>query len=282
MRPRHKETLKITANLPTDRSYLGTLIVGENEYEVSGQTVPGLASPDPQPGLYRLERTVLTPRNDEARIRLYGPAILFFVNAAGLPLPVHGGEAGADGLTMTTGGLRLSDANLEELIGAIDGKEVVLEIEEKHLGFLERVGRTQVVPLVVPQRAPAPKRSSAVDDDSITDNPFFWMWLFSNSDSPSAETAASDSEINPGGGTFGGGGTDDTGDAPQPVQQNDEQEGLPLIVDPFPAAAAAAVAESAVTTPQVEDQPAAAPEPASAPASYEPDPAPSESPGTSY
>ena len=276
--------MDFTIKLPEDSDYVGQLMLDGKPIDISGKTDPTLKSTLRLPnGRYMFQRMTFIDKRDVHALAAYGPAILFFQKIeGGTVLSIHGGRQDTSGkLLPTDGGLRVSDDDLRSLIDRVQRNKkryerFLLTLETEKLGFFRRQMR-QKVSGQFPQRTHEFRERYRQDRESsgITDSPFFWMWLFSQTGNHSGSPSFGEQErdtFTPGGGTFGGGGAEDeiqTAQNPrhEPIenQMGDGREDrpLPLIVDPFEgqvaggvvAAAALAGTETAIAQPQSNEAP---------------------------
>lgn len=219
---------KIHVTVYTDRNHVGKLTVLVDDAEVAAYEVAAQADNDAHPGIgyYEIINTQSVPADNTDAISAYGPDIIYLIqkdstNQADV-IVIHGGDTDEDGRLLPTEerGLRLSNEDLAALLANIDDYGIKeLELEEKPLGFFKHFTTRRVS-----QRRPRyidPNTYASYSSHSISDSPFFWMWLFDHN------TASSDIYHH----AFTGFGNGSSGGAGASSGFN--VQGDPLIIDPF-------------------------------------------------
>ncbi len=233
-----KKLLKVVVY--ADRQHVGklTLIDGgveQQSFEVAAKANDDEDTSHPEPGRYRFLKIIEVPTaNLEAR-EAYGPKIMYFMKEGSTSqddvLILHGGDLDDEGkLVATDGGLRLANDDFQQLMIAIGNeKKVQLELEEKELGFLRQFTKKRVSDVPV-QRVSAPSSSSS-SSGGLTDNIFFWMWLYDSFSSHSDTNTHGFAGFGSGGSGAGGAGGDFTPD--KIAQEQTNAATPPLIVTPY-------------------------------------------------
>ena len=221
---------KIHVIVYDDRNHVGKLSVLVNGEEHSSYEVAAQAANQVHPpvGNYKILNAANVPSDHKGAIAAFGSKIIYLIkkgsNNQNNVIVIHGGKLDADGRLFPTEerGLRVSNESLYKLLTEIRSLNIdELEIEEKHFGFLKHFTTSRVSTMQPSRVRPTYNNyNTSYSGGSITDDPFFWMWLYDENFASSQQ----DGFAGFGGGSSGGGGA--TGSF-------DSQNGDPVIVDPF-------------------------------------------------
>ncbi len=247
----------IKVRVPTDRSFVGELIVNVNgektTFPVSSMISPEINGTEPPVGNYTWVKTATVTGDDN--INAFGEYVVFFQKESEeIMLAVHGGATDLHGLLLATeGGLRLHDMDLLELCQLIEDSTPTLVIEEYNLSFYRKLTGSKISKNVVRPRYYSVHGSNArtsFTGTSLSDNNYYnddlsdmlyLLWLLSDNSQSSNQTQ--DPGIISGeGGDFGGGGV--TGSFPETADSGSEittptsvepahESSLPIISNPF-------------------------------------------------
>jgi len=218
-------TNRIHVTVYTDRNHVGKLTVVVEDEEIAAYEVAAQADNNAHPGIgyYEIINNASVPADNADAISAYGPGIIYLILKGSADqadvIIIHGGDTDEDGRLLPTEerGLRLSNENLTSLLMNIVKYGIKeLELEEKPLGFFKHFTTRRVS-----QRQPRyidPSTYNSYSNNSITDSPFFWMWLFDHN------TTISGSQHH----SFAGFGNSSSGGAGASGNFSD-----PLIINPF-------------------------------------------------
>ncbi len=256
-----RKKVSILVRVPTDRSFVGELIVNvdgtKTLFPVSCMVSPEINGVNPAVAKYAWIKTVDVTNEDD--VIAYGEKVVFFQGLGSeVMLSIHGGECDLAGeLLATEGGLRLRDSDLMDLCHLIEDSSPLLAIEEYKLGFFKKmtggkVSQRSIHPRYyrasssyVPNNSHTTYSNTGLDTGDI----LLLMWLFSDHSSAHAEAPVI---VSGGGGEYHGGGasgrfpeektevsTEGNPDAativgdPVIVVEQGAADALPLIADPF-------------------------------------------------
>jgi hypothetical protein len=236
---------KLQVIVYSDREHVGKLSIVNNGVEEKSFEVAAMAHDiiidalHPKTGKYQLLKLVDVPGDQTEAQDAYGSRIIYFIKKGSTAkedvLIVHGGNLGGDGLLIATeGGLRVSNEDFAELAQLIEMDKITeLTLEEKKLGFFKNFTTKRVSsskPGMVTNYA---QNYSHTTSHSITDNPFFWMWLYDEFSSHNSNSYHHGFAGFGGGSTSGGGAGGSFAPGVDDSQQVLSEEKLPIIVDPF-------------------------------------------------
>lgn len=193
-----------------NRDYLGKFVLKkdnkEYKFNISAKTDPELKMPDPPTGTFQMIRIVENPKDNKEAYAAYGPYLIFFEAQSGdainqekdsngkFILSLHGGYTDVyDQLIPTEQSLRLTNENIETLIGLIkDEDPVMLTVIEEEIGIVNRLRLSKI------STQAAPKMSTPhLDEDSTAidlDPPYVWYTLYSSSHPQPVPPAADEIE----------------------------------------------------------------------------------------
>ena len=235
--------LQITAHVYHDRHLVAKLSLESSKrtFDLSAEAAPESGAANPPTGNYRCIKLSAVP--DEQKER-YGTHIALFQALAGMAMQspanhegkfiiaLHGGDTDTMGhLFRTEGGLRVSNADMQEIVDAIaDSRETVLLIEESHTPVSALLGKKvskqalTTISVPVPAAAMDEKAEDDMDRSSGSDNALLDIMEFQALEhlfvsENETEKKGSDGPIE-----FGGGSTDGGGAGGSYADKDDEND----------------------------------------------------------